>query len=105
MDNSFFDNILKTFDERRMFVYRRLNEIGFDVVKPHGAFYIMPSVKKFNMTGQTFSEKIIKEKGVAIVPGNIFGSFSDFLLRISYATKLEKLKVAMDRIESFINDL
>lgn len=105
MDNSFFDDILKSFDERRMFVYSRLNEIGFDVVKPRGAFYIMPSVKKFNMTGQAFSEKIIKEKGVAIVPGNIFGSFSDFLLRISYATDLEKLKVAMDRIESFIKEL
>lgn len=105
MDNSFFDDILKNFNERRMFVYNRLNEIGFDVVKPLGAFYIMPSVKKFNMTGQAFSEKIIKEKGVAIVPGNIFGSFSDFLLRISYATDLEKLKVAMDRIESFIKEL
>ena len=105
MDNSFFDDILKNFDERRMFVYSRLNEIGFDVVKPRGAFYIMPSVQKFNMTGQEFSEKIIKEKGVAIVPGDIFGSFSEFLLRISYATDLEKLKVAMDRIESFIKEL
>jgi aminotransferase len=105
MGNSFFDDILKSYDERRMFVYRRLNEIGFDVVKPLGAFYIMPSIKKFNMTGQEFSEKIIKEKGVGIVPGNIFGSFSDFMLRISYATDLETLKAAMNRIESFIKEL
>ncbi len=102
MDNSFFDVILKQFDERRLFVCNRLNEIGFDVAKPQGAFYIMPSVKNFGMTGSEFSKEIIKDKGVAIVPGDIFGSYSDDKLRISYATELGKLKEAVDRIEDFI---
>jgi len=55
------------------------------------------------MTGSEFSREIIKSKGVAIVPGDIFGSYSNDKLRISYATELGKLKEAMDRIESFIN--
>jgi len=45
MDTSFFDDILKQYDERRLFTYNRLDELGFNVVKPRGAFYIMPSVK------------------------------------------------------------
>ncbi len=104
MDKSFFDEILKEFDERRLFVYNRLKEIGFGVVKPRGAFYIMPSVKNFGMTGSEFSKEIIKEKGVAIVPGEIFGTYSDDKLRISYAIELGKLKEAVDRIEDFIKN-
>ena len=83
-------------------VYDRLNKMGFDVVKPKGAFYIMPSAKPFNMTGQEFSMGMMKEKGVAIVPGDIFGSYSNDRLRMSYATAREKLVEAMDRIEDFL---
>jgi len=105
MDNKFFDKILENFKARRDLSFRRLKEIGFDVIKPRGAFYIMPSIKKFNMSSQEFSERIMKEKGVAIVPGNIFGSYSEDKLRISYATEMEKLKEAMDRIEDFVSNL
>ncbi|MFX1446448.1 MAG: pyridoxal phosphate-dependent aminotransferase [Promethearchaeota archaeon] len=105
MDNSFFDEILKYFDKRRLFVYNKLNEIGFEVVKPRGAFYIMPSIKNFNMSSHEFSMRMMKEKGVAIVPGDIFGSYSDNKLRISYATEFDKLKEAINRIDEFINEL
>ncbi len=102
MDISFFDKIWQSFDKRRNLVYSRLKEIGFDLVKPHGAFYIMPSTEKFNLTGSQFSQRIMKEQAVAIIPGNIFGSFSDNMIRISYATEIEKLKEAMHRIEKFV---
>ncbi|MFX0043711.1 MAG: pyridoxal phosphate-dependent aminotransferase [Candidatus Hodarchaeota archaeon] len=105
MDLKFFEKILKSFDERRNLVYDRLKNIGFDVVKPRGAFYVMPSLKKFNMTGSEFSTKIMKTKGVAVIPGDTFGSFSNFMVRISYATAIDKIKEAMDRIEEFINEL
>jgi len=105
MDNSFFTKIHESFNQRRNYVYDRLKENGFEVVKPRGAFYIMPSVKPFGMTGSEFSMKIMKEKGVAIVPGNIFGSFSDDRLRISYATAFDKLEDAMDRIEKFVKEI
>ena len=105
MDNRFFNEIHESFTRRRNLVYNRLTEYGFDVVKPRGAFYIMPSVKPFGMMGSEFSMKIMKEKAVAIVPGNIFGSFSDEKLRISYATAYEKLEEAMNRIGKFVKDL
>lgn len=105
MDNSFFNEILKSFDERRLLIYKRLCEMNFEVVKPKGAFYIMPKIKAYNLTGVEFSKRIMKDQAVAIVPGNIFGSFSDSMLRMSYATKLEKLEEAMNRIEKFVNKL
>ena len=105
MNNSFFADIHESFTKRRNLVYDRLNEHGFEVVKPRGAFYIMPSVKPFGMTGAKLSMKIMKEKAVAIVPGNIFGSFSDDKLRISYATAHDLLEEAMDRIGQFVKDL
>ncbi len=105
MDSSFFDEILVSFDERRLLVFNRLSEMGFEVVKPNGAFYIMPKTAKFGLTGAEISKRIMKEQAVAIVPGNIFGSYSENMLRISYATKLEKLIEAMDRIEKFVKTL
>lgn len=105
MDTTFFDEILAQYKERRDFTFSRLEDIGFNVVKPKGAFYIMPSLEPFNITSQEFSMRLMEEKGVAVVPGNIFGSYSEDKLRISYATKLDKLKEAMHRIEEFIGTL
>jgi aminotransferase len=105
MDTSFFNEILRSFDERRLLVYNRLKEMNFEVVKPKGAFYIMPKIKESNITGAEFSERIMRDQAVAIVPGNIFGSFSESMLRMSYATKLEKLEEAMNRIEKFVKKL
>ncbi|TFF98508.1 MAG: aminotransferase class I/II-fold pyridoxal phosphate-dependent enzyme [Promethearchaeota archaeon] len=105
MDNSFFDEILAQYKERRNLTYTCLKEMGFTVVRPSGAFYIMPSLETFNISSQEFSMRLMEEMGVAVVPGNIFGSFSDNKLRISYATELDKLKEAMNRIADFIETL
>ncbi len=105
IDIKFFHEILESFDKRRIFVYNRLKEIGFDVVKPLGAFYIMPSTEKFKISGESFSKDIMKKQAVAIVPGSIFGSFSENMIRISYATEMEKLEEAINRIEKFVNSL
>jgi aspartate/methionine/tyrosine aminotransferase len=105
MDNSFFKEILESFNIRRLLAYNRLKEMNFKVVKPKGAFYIMPKIKAYNLSGAEFSKRIMKEQAVAIVPGNIFGSFSESMLRMSYATKLEKLEEAMNRIEKFVKQL
>ena len=105
MDSSFFNDILKSFDERRLLAYNRLIEMGFEVVKPKGAFYIMPKITNFKLTGAEFSKRVMKDQAVAIVPGNIFGSYSEYMLRMSYATKMENLEEAMDRIEKFTKTL
>jgi len=105
MDQTFFNNILESFNERRLIVYNRLKELDFEVVKPKGAFYIMPSVKKFNISGTEFSKRLLQQQGVAVVPGDTFGSYSKDKIRISYATEINKLKEAMLRIEKFLKTL
>ncbi|MGV9205582.1 MAG: pyridoxal phosphate-dependent aminotransferase [Promethearchaeia archaeon] len=105
MDKSFFDKIIKSYEERRDFVCSRLKDMDFDVVKPRGAFYVMPSVEKFGLNGAQFSKRLMKSEAVAVVPGGIFGSYSDDRIRISYALEKEKLAQAMDRIENFLNSL
>jgi len=105
MDNSFFNDILKNFDKRRLLAYNRLSEMGFEVVKPKGAFYIMPKINNSKLTGAEFSKRVMKDQAVAIVPGNVFGSYSEYMLRMSYATKLEKLEEAMNRIEKFMRKI
>jgi len=105
MGSGFFDEILKSFNIRRLLAYNRLKEMGFEVVKPKGAFYVMPKINQFGLTGAEFSKKIMEDQAVAVVPGNIFGSYSEYMLRMSYATKLEKLEEAMDRVEKFVKTL
>ncbi|MFX1354572.1 MAG: pyridoxal phosphate-dependent aminotransferase [Promethearchaeota archaeon] len=105
MGKKFFNDILKSFDQRRLLVYNKLKELGFEVVKPKGAFYVMPSVKNFNMSGSEFSKEIMKNQAVAVVPGDTFGSFSNDKIRISYATEINKLKEAMNRIDKFVRTL
>ena len=105
MDRSFFKAILQSFDKRRLLAYKRLNELNFEVEKPKGAFYIMPSIKNFQISSSEFSRRIMETQGVAIVPGDVFGSYSDDRLRISYATEYRKLSEALDRIEKFTSSL
>jgi len=105
MGNGFFDEILESFNIRRLLAYNRLKEMGFEVVKPKGAFYVMPKINQFGLTGEEFSKKIMEDQAVAVIPGNIFGSYSEYMLRMSYATKLEKLEEAMDRVEKFVKTL
>jgi aminotransferase len=105
LDPSYFKPVYDSFIKRRDFAYKRLTEIGFDVVKPKGAFYIMPSVKKFKMTGDEFSMKLMKDQAVAVVPGDIFGSFSANHVRISYATEYSLLEKAFDRMAKFVKPI
>lgn len=104
-DQDFFAPIKKQFIERRDFVYKRLADIGFEVSKPNGSFYIMPSVSSFNISADDFAMQLMKEKAVAVVPGDIFGSYSADKIRISYAVEMTKLEEAMNRIESFVHEI
>jgi len=94
------------FKERRDFVVRSLNDIkGISCLKPNGAFYVFPSCKgllnkKTKLKTDTdFVKKLLEESNVAVVQGSAFGL--DGYFRISYATSMENLKKAMERIKSF----
>ncbi|EGA88363.1 aminotransferase A [Planococcus donghaensis MPA1U2] len=91
--------------KRRDFVYKRLTDMGIDVVLPKGAFYIFPSIEKFDMTSFDFAMRLLKEGGVAAVPGSAFTKYGEGFVRISYAYSMPVLEEGMDRLEQFIQTL
>lgn len=91
----------KEFIKRRDYVYKELKDMGFEVGLPKGAFYIFPSIKKYNLSSTEFCEKLLKEAKVAIVPGDAFGNCGEGFARISYASSMEVLSEAMDRIRKW----
>ena len=95
--------MVNQYDRRRQFVLSRFREIGMDVFEAKGAFYCFPEVPE-GFTAEEFAEGVLREEGVAVVPGDVFGEGGEGHLRISYATGLEDLRKALARIEAFVGD-
>ena len=98
------------FKKRRDFVVQSLNSIeGISCLTPNGAFYVFPNCKKLLnkktklITDTDFVKKLLEKSNVAVVQGSAFGL--DGYFRISYATSMENLKKAMERIKSFCESL
>ncbi len=107
---SFIKKRAKSFSDRRNFVVNYLNSIpGITCLMPKGAFYVFPSCKaligkKTKIKNDTdFVQKLLEKQNVAVVQGSAFGL--DGYFRISYATSMKKLKIAMDRIKRFCESL
>ena len=94
-----------SYDKRRKFVLYSLQEIGLQCFEPRGAFYAFPSVKGTGMNSETFANELLAQKKVAIVPGGAFGKFGDHNARISYATSMNALSEAFDRMAEFVNSI
>ncbi len=93
------------YDKRRKFMYHAFKSMGLECFEPKGAFYIFPSIKSLNMTGEEFAEKLLKEKRVAVVPGSAFGESGKYCIRCSYAYSMDNLKKALDIIADFVKEL
>ncbi|WP_226666066.1 aminotransferase A [Metabacillus litoralis] len=93
------------YKERLDYVYKRLIDMGFEVVKPDGAFYLFPSISKFNKSSFDFALSLVQEAGVALVPGSAFSTYGEGYVRLSYAYSMEKLVTAMDRIEQYLKSM
>ncbi len=99
------EEMRRSYDQRRRFLMHEFQRMGLDCFEPYGAFYVFPSIKEFGMTSDEFVTRLLKEERVAVVPGSAFGECGEGFLRISYAYSLEDLKVALGRLESFIERL
>lgn len=93
------------YNQRRRFLVHSLREMGMECFEPFGAFYVFPSIKRFGITSDEFATRLLKEEKVAVVPGTAFGECGEGFLRLSYAYSLENLKIALDRIEKFVERL
>ena len=78
--------------------------MGLPCFEARGAFYVFPCIKSLGMTSDEFATKLLMEEKVAVVPGTAFGDSGEGFLRVSYAYSIEKIKVALERIERFVNN-
>ena len=94
-----------SYHQRRDYVVKRFNEMGIDCHTPGGAFYVFPDIRKTGLTSKEFAMQLLESTDVAAVPGDAFGEAGEGFLRCCYATSFDELKTAMNRIESFVNNL
>ena len=90
------------YDRRRRLIVSGLNQLGLSTFEPYGAFYAFPSIAVTGMDDETFSQKLLDEERVAVVPGSAFGSGGDGFVRCSYATDYENIEEALVRLENFM---
>ena len=95
----------QSYNQRRRYLMESFKDMGLECFEPYGAFYVFPCIKEFNMTSEEFATKLLMEEKVAVVPGTAFGECAEGYLRISYAYSLDNLKIALSRIEHFIQRL
>ena len=97
------EKMREAYDTRRRYLLHEFNRIGLPCFEAKGAFYVFPCVKSLGMTSDEFATTLLNEEKVAVVPGTAFGNCGEGFLRISYAYSIEKLKIAMGRIEKFVD--
>lgn len=99
------DEMREAYNQRRRYLIHRFKEMKLECFEPYGAFYVFPCIKEFGITADEFATKFLEEEKVAAVPGTAFGDCGEGFLRISYASSLDDLKIALDRLERFVNKL
>lgn len=99
------DEMILQYDQRRRVIVKGLNDNGLPCFTPGGAFYAFPSIKETGMTSDDFCEKLLFEEKVAVVPGSAFGECGEGHIRCSYATSIDKIEQAIERIGHFVSRL
>ncbi len=90
------------YNRRRELIVGGLNQLGLPTFEPRGAFYAFPKVAVTDMDDETFSQKLLDEERVAVIPGSSFGPGGEGFVRCSYATAYEKIEEALRRIDRFM---
>ncbi len=90
------------YDQRRQLIVRGLNQIGLPTFEPRGAFYAFPDIRSTGLTSDQFSERLLVEGKVAVIPGSAFGASGEGYVRCAYANSLANIEEALDRIEQFV---
>ncbi|MEI6778064.1 MAG: aminotransferase class I/II-fold pyridoxal phosphate-dependent enzyme [Chloroflexales bacterium] len=94
--------MVSEYDRRRRVIVSGLNSIGLPTFEPQGAFYAFPSIAHLGLTSDQFCDRLLMEEQVAVVPGDAFGPSGAGHVRACYATSMDKIEEALERIERFV---
>jgi aminotransferase len=95
--------MVEDYNRRRLVIVSGLNDIGLACFEPRGAFYAFPSIASTGMKSEEFSEKLLVEEKVAVVPGSAFGQCGEGYVRCCYATSLADIEEALTRMKRFVS--
>jgi aminotransferase len=93
------------YELRRNYIVSALNAMGLPCPTPRGAFYAFADIRPTGLTSREFSLRLLEEQKVAVVPGTAFGPDGEGFVRCSYATAMDQIKIAMDRMAKFVGEL
>ncbi len=95
------ESMRQAYDKRRRTLVDGLRDAGLPTFEPEGAFYCFPDITSTGLSSEDFAQQLLTEEHVAVVPGPAFGPSGEGYVRCAYATSLEKIEIAVERITSF----
>lgn len=91
-----------SYQQRRNVMYKAFIDMGLNCIEPEGAFYMFPDISCTGMSSEEFATELIEKYNVAVVPGNCFGAAGEGFVRCCYATDINKIKIAVERIAQLV---
>jgi aminotransferase len=95
--------MLEAYSQRRKLLLNGLKTLGLEPNEPQGAFYAFPSIRSTGMTSEEFTENLLIEEKVAVVPGNVFGPSGEGFIRCCYAVSVGDIEEALERMGRFVS--
>ena len=102
-----YEDVLRmreSYDRRRCLMVDGFRSMGLDCFEPYGAFYVFPSIRITGLSSEEFCSRLLMEKKIAAVPGTAFGPCGEGNIRCCYATALDKLNIALDKMAEFVKE-
>ena len=95
----------KEYIQRRDYIIEKMTNLGFEIIKPDGAFYIFAKIPAgYNQDSFAFLKDFAHKKAVAFIPGAAFGQYGEGYVRLSYAASMETIREAMKRLEEYMRE-
>ena len=95
----------KEYIQRRDYIIEKMTDLGFEIIKPDGAFYIFAKIPVgYNQDSFAFLKDFAQKKAVAFIPGAAFGQYGEGYVRLSYAASMETIREAMKRLEEYMRE-
>jgi aminotransferase len=98
----FIAEMLAEYDRRRRLLVDGLRAVGLPTFEPGGAFYSFPDIRGTGLDSEAFSELLLEDERVAVVPGSAFGAAGEGYIRACYASSYEDIERALERIGRFV---
>jgi aminotransferase len=95
-------SMVAEYDRRRQVIVQGFNSIGLKTFEPQGAFYAFPSIAHLGLSSDAFCDRLLTEEQVAVIPGDAFGPSGAGFVRACYATSMDKIEEALERVERFV---